>query len=129
MKELQREFGMAIILITHDMGVIAEMCDDVAVMYAGKVVESCGIAELFDGARHPYTRGLLDSIPRRGVSKEEELTTIEGVVPSLLDPPPGCRFADRCSRAEPRCGVDDPPLEEISPGHMTACHVPLEVEA
>ncbi len=129
LKELQREFGTAIILITHDMGVIAETCDEVAVMYAGKVVESCSSFELFEAPRHPYTRGLLDSIPRRGLSKERALTTIEGVVPSLLEPPAGCRFADRCGRAEPRCRLEEPPLEEISVRHRTACHLPLEVEA
>ena len=130
MTQLQREFGTAIILITHDMGVIAETCDNVAVMYAGKVVESCSIFELFDAPRHPYTRGLLDSIPRRGLSKEQPLTTLEGVVPSMLEPPPGCRFADRCERAEPRCRQEEPLLEETSvPGHKVACHLPLGIEA
>ncbi|MBT3346706.1 MAG: ABC transporter ATP-binding protein [Gemmatimonadetes bacterium] len=127
MKQMQDELGTAIILITHDMGVIAETCDDVAVMYAGKVVERCEATELFDAARHPYTRGLLESIPRRGVGKDQELTTIEGVVPSLLNPPPGCRFADRCPLADDTCTAQDPPLDEISPAHWTACHHPLEV--
>ena len=127
MKQLQDELGTAIILITHDMGVIAETCDDVAVMYAGKVVERCEVTELFDAARHPYTRGLLQSIPRRGVRKDQTLTTIEGVVPSLLNPPPGCRFADRCPLADDMCREQDPPLHEISGAHWAACHHPLEV--
>jgi len=127
MKQLQEELGTAIILITHDMGVIAETCDDVAVMYAGKVVERCEVTELFDAARHPYTRGLLESIPRRGVSKDQALTTIEGVVPALLDPPVGCRYADRCAHADETCRAQDPLLDEISSSHWSACHHPLEV--
>jgi peptide/nickel transport system ATP-binding protein len=125
-KRLQEQFGTAIMLITHDMGVIAETCDEVVVMYAGRVVESCGIFELFEHNRHPYTRGLLRSIPRRGLSKSGTLPTIEGVVPSLLNPPPGCRFAARCPKAEPRCLEIDPPLELQAEGHLVACHFPLE---
>ena len=129
MRELQREFGAAVILITHDMGVVAETCDTVVVMYAGKVVEACGIFQLFEETRHPYSRGLLDSIPKIGITKSEELPTIEGVVPSLLHPPEGCRFADRCSRVEDLCRGQDPPLEEVSAGHQVACHFPLEVSS
>ncbi|MBI5154687.1 ABC transporter ATP-binding protein [Candidatus Poribacteria bacterium] len=133
MKELQQKMGSAIILITHDMGVIAETCDDVAVMYAGRVVESCPIMELFEHTRHPYTRGLLDSIPKKGMSKSETLATIEGTVPSLLSPPKGCRFADRClhrsqlsAADQKRCVEEDPGLRDLGAGHMTACHFPLE---
>ena len=126
MKQLQREFGTAILLITHDMGVVAETCDEVVVMYAGKVVERCGVVELFEGSRHPYTRGLLDSILRPGRTRGAGVPTIEGVVPSLLDPPPGCRFADRCPRAEELCRREDPPLEPVADGHQAACHHPLE---
>ena len=126
MKQLQREFGTAILLITHDMGVVAETCDEVVVMYAGKVVERCGVVELFEGSRHPYTRGLLDSILRPGRTRGAGVPTIEGVVPSLLDPPPGCRFADRCPRAEELCRVEDPSLEPVADGHQAACHHPLE---
>ncbi|NWG74070.1 MAG: ABC transporter ATP-binding protein, partial [Rubrivivax sp.] len=93
MRELQRRLGTALLFITHDMGVIAEMCDDVAVMYAGRVVERRPVVPLFEAPRHPYTRGLLDSVPRRGVAHKAELPTIEGTVPSLLAPPAGCRFA------------------------------------
>ena len=126
MKQLQRELGTAILLITHDMGVVAETCDEVVVMYAGKVVERCGVIELFEGSRHPYTRGLLDSILRPGRTRGDGVPTIEGVVPSLLDPPPGCRFADRCPRAEELCRRQDPPLEPVADGHLAACHYPLE---
>ncbi len=126
MKQLQRELGTAILLITHDMGVVAETCDEVVVMYAGKVVERCGVMELFEGSRHPYTRGLLESILRPGRPRGAGVPTIEGVVPSLLDPPPGCRFADRCPRAEERCRRQDPPLEPVADGHQAACHFPLD---
>ncbi len=128
MRELQRKYGSAVILITHDMGVVAETCDRVVVMYAGKVVECAGAIELFTATRHPYTRGLLDSIPRAGLTKDQELPTIEGVVPSLIDPPVGCRFADRCARLEERCRIEDPPLVDAGAGHQVACHFPLAVE-
>lgn len=128
MKELQKKFGTAIILITHNMGVVAEVCDDVAVMYAGRIVETCSVFDLFAANRHPYTRGLLKSIPRKGLTKETPLDTIEGTVPSLYNPPKACRFADRCFRREERCVVEDPQLREIAPGHKVACHFPLEPE-
>jgi oligopeptide/dipeptide ABC transporter ATP-binding protein len=124
MRELQRKTGTAIIFITHDMGVIAETCDHVVVMYAGRVVERANVFSLFESNRHPYTRGLLQSIPRRGLTKETPLPTIEGVVPSLLAPPPGCRFADRCSCVLERCRGASPPLEEVTPGHWVACYNP-----
>ena len=132
MRELQRLSGTALLFITHDMGVIAEMCDAVAVMYAGRVVERRPVASLFGAPRHPYTRGLLDSIPRRSVMPKGELPTIEGTVPSLLAPPPGCRFADRCARrrtldadAQLRCRTVDPQLLPDRDGAV-ACHFPLD---
>lgn len=125
MKDLQKRTGMSIILITHDIGVVAETCDDVVVMYAGRVVETCSIHDLFKKNRHPYTRGLLNSIPRKGLSKEVPLPTIEGTVPSLINPPKGCRFADRCPSKQDQCITDDPQLCELSPGHQVACHFPL----
>ena len=131
MRELQRRTGAALLFITHDMGVIAEMCDAVVVMYAGRVVERRAVVELFEAPRHPYTRGLLDSIPRKGVAHKAELPTIEGTVPSLMQPPPGCRFADRCRRhaalgadERARCRAQDPALLADG-GGVVACHFPL----
>jgi oligopeptide/dipeptide ABC transporter ATP-binding protein len=131
MRELQRTTGTALLFITHDMGVIAEMCDAVAVMYAGRVVERRPVVDLFEAPRHPYTRGLLDSIPRKGVAHKAELPTIEGTVPSLRHPPPGCRFADRCRHHQglpeaerQRCRTHDPALLADG-GGWVACHFPL----
>ena len=130
-RELQERTGAAVIFITHDMGVIAEVCDEVAVMYAGQVVEQADVVEIFARSRHPYPRGLLDSIPRRGIERRGELPTIEGLVPSLLDPPSGCRFADRCLRRarlgaaeRRRCIDEDPELRDVE-GGLVACHFPL----
>ena len=99
-RELQKRTGAAVLFITHDMGVMAEMCDEVAVMYAGRIVERAPIGDMFKRSRHPYTKGLLRSLPQKGRAKKAELPTIEGVVPSLLKPPTGCRFAERCWRRE-----------------------------
>ena len=130
-RELQERTGAAVIFITHDMGVIAEVCDEVAVMYAGRVVEQADVVEIFARSRHPYTRGLLESIPRKGIEKKGELPTIEGLVPSLLAPPPGCRFADRCLRRagleeaeRQRCIEEDPDLRDVE-GGLVACHFPF----
>ena len=131
MRELQRRSGSALLFITHDMGVIAEMCDDVVVMYAGRVVERRPVVPLFEAPAHPYTRGLLGSIPRRGLAHKAELPTIEGTVPSMLNPPPGCRFADRClhrasldEASQQRCRQQDPALRPDGTG-LVACHFPL----
>ncbi len=133
MRELQRDTGTALLFITHDMGVIAEMCDEVVVMYAGRVVERRAVVELFEAPRHPYTRGLMDSMPRRAVGHTAELPTIEGTVPSLLAPPSGCRFAARCrhrrtldAAAQARCEREDPALAADGEGWV-ACHFPLPV--
>jgi peptide/nickel transport system ATP-binding protein len=134
-RELQAKTGAAVLFITHDMGVIAEMCDEVAVMYAGQVVEQGDSVEIFERSRHPYTKGLLGSIPRKGISKKSDLATIEGVVPSLLNPPPGCRFADRCDRrrelsdADQRKCFEDPPVLTNPADGAVACHYPLSVGA
>jgi oligopeptide/dipeptide ABC transporter ATP-binding protein len=136
MKKLQKDLGMSIMLITHDLGVVAETCDVVQVMYAGRVVEKSDVHSIFEGPRHPYTLGLLRSVP--GWSGAEEnlvgddgcprLRTIPGIVPNLLHLPKGCRFQDRCDRVIERCRVEEPPLEEVSPGHHARCFnlVPLE---
>jgi len=124
--ELQRRTDMAVILITHDMGVIAETCDDVVVMYAGRVVEHAPVYELFERPKHPYTHGLLKSIPRKGQTKDDALSTIEGTVPSLIHPPSHCRFASRCFKRQEMCFKEDPPLETKNPGHVAACFFPVE---
>jgi len=120
--ELKAKLGMAVMLITHAMGVIAETTQRVAVMYAGKVVEEAPVAELFRAPRHPYTRGLIRSIPRIDLAavRKERLEAIPGVVPSLLEPPAGCRFAPRCAHAREECR-ETPPLREIGAGHKVAC--------
>jgi oligopeptide/dipeptide ABC transporter ATP-binding protein len=131
-RDLRDRTGTAVIFITHDMGVIAEICDEVAVMYAGRVVEQGDVIDIFEKSRHPYTRGLLESVPRKGRARKSALPTIEGLVPSLLNPPSGCRFAARCwKRARlddddrRRCAEEDPALRDIEGGRV-ACHFPLE---
>jgi oligopeptide/dipeptide ABC transporter ATP-binding protein len=117
---LQAELGMAVLLITHDLGVVAETADRVAVMYAGQVVEYCDVLEAFERTRHPYTAGLLHSLPRLGEGRER-LRVIPGTVPDPARYPSGCRFHPRCPIAAPRCRAEEPPLEEIDPGHHTRC--------
>ncbi|MCW5737836.1 MAG: ABC transporter ATP-binding protein [Enhydrobacter sp.] len=122
MQEMKDRLGMSIMLITHAMGVVAETCQRVVVMYAGKVVEEAPVEALFANPRHPYTQGLIRSIPRvdRAAAKER-LEAIPGTVPSLLTPPPGCRFAARCKYAMDVCVTAMPPLKEVGPGHRVAC--------
>ena len=121
--EMKERFGMAVMLITHAMGVVAENAQRVAVMYAGQVVEEASVEALFATPRHPYTQGLIRSIPRvdRKGQARERLEQIPGTVPSLLNPPKGCRFAERCRFVSPPCLSEPPPLREIAPGHKTAC--------
>ena len=120
MKDLRVRLGMAILLITHDLGVVAEMADEVAVMYAGRVVERGPVADVFARPQHPYTEALLRSIPRVGMRYSEPLEAIRGIVPNPLDWPPGCRFAPRCDYAFDRCATDDPPLLAVPP-QESAC--------
>lgn len=123
MKDMQEETGTAILLITHDLGVVAEMADDVAVMYAGKIVETGPSQEVFSSFVHPYTEGLFKSLPGR-TPKGQKLYTIAGTVPSALQfPYECCRFHTRCPLAIERCRVDEPPLVEVGPGHRCACWV------
>ncbi|MBW7970801.1 ABC transporter ATP-binding protein [Bradyrhizobium sp. BR 10289] len=127
MRELKAASGAAIILITHDLGVVAEVCDEVAVMYAGEIVERAPVDELFASPQHPYTVGLLGSIPRLD-HRAEQLATIEGMVPNMAQPPAGCRFAARCPFVLETCTKAPPPLIEISPGHLSRClRAPLEL--
>lgn len=122
MKGLQDELGTAILLITHDLGVIAEMTHRVVVMYAGKIMETSPTLELFDHPLHPYTQGLMRAIPSADKqSDNDELYEIEGAVPSLLDLPPGCKFNTRCNRATEICREKEPKLSEHRPGHWVAC--------
>jgi len=119
LRKLREELGMAIVLITHDLGVVAEMCDRVVVMYSGKIVETADVMSLFDNPVHPYTEGLLASIPR--IEEDvEELFAIEGSVPSPLDRPPGCAFAGRCRYVFDRCRVEEPRLADVG-GRQAAC--------
>jgi oligopeptide/dipeptide ABC transporter ATP-binding protein len=122
MKSLQGEMGMSIVLITHDLGVIAETCDEVLVMYAGRVAEVGPVEEIFSRPSHPYTRGLLESIPRLEYPRKTRLRTIEGMVPGLADLPAGCRFHDRCPYRIDRCSGEPPPLETVGEAHTVACH-------
>jgi peptide/nickel transport system ATP-binding protein len=121
--EMKSRLGMAVILITHAMGVVAETAQRVVVMYAGKVVEEAPVEQLFAQPRHPYTQGLIRSIPRidRSATRKSRLESIAGVVPSLLDPMPGCRFAPRCPFARAACLEASPPLREVAAGHKVAC--------
>jgi peptide/nickel transport system ATP-binding protein len=120
--EMKERLGMAVMLITHAMGVVAETAQRVAVMYAGKVVEEAPVAELFGNPRHPYTRGLIRSIPRIDrAGRKERLMAIAGVVPSLLEPAEGCRFAARCEFAMPVCVAATPPLRKVASDHEAAC--------
>jgi len=125
MRELQETFGTAIILITHDMGVVAENADRVVVMYAGRKVEEAAAAELFDNPGHPYTKGLLGSIPHLDTAarttRRTRLNEIKGMVPSLFNLPAGCSFAPRCALATDECRATPPPLQEHRPGHWIAC--------
>jgi peptide/nickel transport system ATP-binding protein/oligopeptide transport system ATP-binding protein len=122
MIELKEEFGMAILLITHDLGVVAEVTQRVAVMYTGRVMEEASTLELFEEPLHPYTRGLMASIPRADISFEEDtLAEIQGTVPSLLELPGGCHFEPRCPESLDICRDAAPVLEEVRPGHRVAC--------
>lgn len=131
MKKLQNELGMGIIFITHDLGVVAEMCHDVSVMYCGRIVEQADVNTIFSRPLHPYTKGLIESIPSfdstTGHTKDR-LKTIEGMVPSLHSLPKGCSFQDRCAFATDHCRGPrkNPPLEELEPGHFVACFNPLK---
>ncbi|WP_306220655.1 ABC transporter ATP-binding protein [Cohnella sp. WQ 127256] len=122
MKSLQQEFGMAILLVTHDLGIIAQMCDEVAVMYLGKIVEQAPVRELFSNPKHPYTKGLMKSMPRLGGGKGQRLDSIEGSVPMPIDMPPMCGFYDRCKdRIEGVCNARAVRKTQISEQHSVKC--------
>ena len=126
MQDLQKKINTAIILITHDLGVVAQVCDRVIVMYAGQIVEVASVTELFHTPQHPYTRALLDSLPRPDATgKGQRLPAIEGIVPSLFELPEGCRFHQRCRFAQEQCKAQPPQLEEHSKLHSARCFFPL----
>jgi peptide/nickel transport system ATP-binding protein/oligopeptide transport system ATP-binding protein len=127
LNELQEEMGMSVLLITHDLGVVAETCDHVVVMYAGQVVEQANVHDLFETPRHPYTRALFRSLPDLG-GEGDRLETIEGLVPSPMNFPTGCRFRTRCEFACEAC-AEPVPRREVEPGHFVSCHFTDEVVA
>lgn len=127
MKRLQRESGMSILIITHNLGVVADICDEVNVMYAGQIVEHATKTEIFERPLHPYTTGLMDAIPRVNGDMEHDLHTIPGTVPALGNFPEGCRFCTRCPFADERCRTQAPALEDAGDGHLVRCFKPQEV--
>ncbi len=132
MKQLKEKTGTAIILITHDLGVVAQVCDRVMVMYAGRVIETGPVRDIFKNPLHPYTSALIQSIPKRGSKKTHgrKLPTIPGIVPSLTELPPGCRFETRCPKSDKqRCVHDEPDLVMEPDGRQRRCHYPLHQEA
>ena len=128
LQDMQNQSNTSIIMITHDLGVIAETCDDVVVMYAGRVAEQGSVEEVFNAPRHPYTQGLLSSIPRLETMRKTRLKTIEGMVPALQDMPTGCRFNNRCPHVTQRCHDEYPALDAIEGEHRTACHFWAELK-
>jgi peptide/nickel transport system ATP-binding protein len=125
-RALRDDFGTAVILITHDLGVVAETCDDVAVMYAGRIVERAPRVTIFEGPQHPYTWGLMQSITRLDAPRTERLRPIEGAPPSLIALPQGCKFHPRCPYVPPPARETEPELREAEPGHLVRCHLPVE---
>jgi len=124
--DLNRELGTAIVMITHNMGVVAGLCTRVIVMYAGKIVEEGPVEQIFDSPQHPYTWSLLRSIPRVDALRHERLRSIEGIAPDLLNPPKGCRFHPRCPFRVDKCFTDEPSLEQVAPNQRAACWVTME---
>ena len=121
MKQLQKKLGMAIIMITHDLGVVADMCDNIVVMYAGKIVEKGSSEAIFYSPRHPYTWALMNAVPRLDLDNKEELVTIEGTIPDMINPPKGCAFCSRCPYAMEVCAEHQPPVTDLGDGHEVSC--------
>ena len=129
MDDLKHRTGTAILLITHDLGVVAQTCDRVVVMYAGQVVEQAAVHDLFHDPAHPYTKALLESIPRSGQKESgRRLATIEGIVPGLFDMPEACRFADRCDGCQDKCRSESPAITEFPSQRQVRCHFPVNVQ-
>ncbi len=129
LQEMQNTLNTSVIMITHDLGVIAETCDDVLVMYAGRVAEQGSVEDVFNHPRHPYTQGLLSSIPRLSTPRKTKLPTIEGMVPSLTDMPTGCRFNNRCPHADETCEASYPSMDGQDDAHKVACHHWQKIDA
>ncbi|MGQ9460860.1 MAG: ABC transporter ATP-binding protein [Candidatus Bathyarchaeaceae archaeon] len=127
MKSLKKKLGMSMILITHDMGIVADMADRITVLYAGRVCESASTKTIFYNPMHPYTEALLTAVPHLAM-KKEKLAVIPGTIPNLIEPPSGCRFHPRCKYAKPSCSETVPPLEEIEPEHYVACLRAKEID-
>jgi peptide/nickel transport system ATP-binding protein len=123
--DLKERFGLTMVFIAHDLAVVKNVSDRVAVMYLGKLVEVCGADELYRAAAHPYTEALLASIPEPDPDQKSDHKGLAGELPSPLNPPSGCRFRTRCPYAQDRCAAEEPPLRDIAPGHQVACHFPL----
>jgi oligopeptide/dipeptide ABC transporter ATP-binding protein len=123
MKELTKQFGVALIIITHNLGVVARYADRVNVMYAGKIIEKGSSKDIYKNPKHPYTLGLLHSVPRLDQPRKEKLDPIGGQPPDLVNLPPGCSFRDRCRYAIERCAREVPPLIPVGDGHLSACWV------
>jgi peptide/nickel transport system ATP-binding protein len=119
-RDLKQDFGSSMLMITHNLGLVSKYCDRVGVMYAGSLVELCGVSDVFSEPLHPYTRGLIEAIPKVKVERER-LPVIGGRIPDIIHPPPGCKFHPRCNEAVSRCSEQRPPLREIKPGHWVAC--------
>ena len=128
-KNLQQEVGMGVVFITHDLGVIAQICDEVAVMYAGRIVEQGSVDDIFSAPAHPYTQGLLKSIPRLTTPRKSKLPTIEGMVPDVFNFPSGCRFHTRCLYKKSKCQDAVPEIEQLSAAHQVSCHFHRELKA
>ncbi|MFH1652790.1 MAG: ABC transporter ATP-binding protein [Pseudomonadota bacterium] len=123
---IKDEFNMSVLFITHDLGIVAQMCDYVNVMYAGRIVEKAGVIDLYKHPMHPYTKGLLTSLPKRGLKRGVRLPTIPGIVSDIDKLPKGCRFADRCFKAQAKCRLEDPLLESVEGNREVACFYPLQ---
>ena len=126
-EDLKSQFRLAVLLITHDLGVVAEVAQRVSILYAGRVVEAGSVGEIFRSPRHPYTQGLLLSTPGGEVGRRQRLHTIPGIVPDLAERSEGCRFRERCSRAIDICARIDPQLDSLDGGGFAACHNPVPV--
>ena len=127
LEDLQEEFHLTYLFVSHDLSVVQHLCDRVAVMYVGKLVEVADTNDLYFDPKHPYTEALLSAVPKADPDVESRRIVLEGEVPDPSNPPPGCAFHPRCRYATDRCRVETPPLEEVAPNHLAACHYAREL--